>query len=171
MTRRRLLSMLELEDEMAGEWELITDITIEEEQNTLKAIFSKNYSELDVLILDVGSENNAGISNKNATYCFATGGVYNSTRYYFGGVALAQGITKVLHVQCKNKPYRQGNYALINSAANPTGNPTALNGSGTQYINHGGFMTHDDSEAFGGFQFQMQAGILGIGSRMVIYGR
>lgn len=167
MTRRRLLSMLELEDKMAGEWELITDITIEEEQNTLEAIFSKNYSELDVLILDVGSANNAGISNKNATYRFATGGVYNSTRYYFGGVALAQGITKVLHMQCKNKPYRQGNYALINSATNPA----TLNGSGTQYINHGGFMTPDSSEAFGGFQFQMQAGVLGIGTRMVIYGR
>ena len=157
MIRRRLLSRGMEADQMAKEWELIADITAEEEQANLEVVFDKEYNELDILILSVGSKNNTA-ENKNAKYNFNDG---NS--YYIGDIAFSSGVTRVVRMECKRYPYRHAEYSIFNQAS--------LNSSATNKTGRGAFTAIDSNAAFAAFTVSMQASVFGVNSRVIIYGR
>lgn len=141
-----------------AEWQLLADITLEEESASVEAIFDKGYEELDILVLNVGTSSNTN-TNKNA---LTTPNNIVSSKLFIGSLALASGVTRVLHVKCRRYPYWQGDWDVLNqSALNAGGNSTT----------HGSFVMTDKQEAFTKIGIVYQISFFGVGSRMIVYGR
>ena len=149
-----------------GEWQLIQDITIEEEVSTFEITQNSesqpfSLKEIYVLVLSIGSENNTSSSNKNA-YLIVSG----ESAGFIGNIALLSGVTRALLMNIKVNPTFVCNYFIINSFSY-----VGLFTNNAQNIGAGTIFGDNTIPDITSLKIQLQACVFGVGSRIQVFGR
>lgn len=145
------------------DWNLVADITTEEEATALEITQKQGggsfeLEEFVLVIKSAGTSTNESVQNKNAIF-YISG--YNVG--YFTSIAYGNGLTRTWVIKGNVSPILFLTGAEYNTDANyNSGKP------------HNGFGGYDYSGRFDkvtSVKATMQAGVFGAGSRMIMYGR
>lgn len=145
------------------DWNLVADITTEEEATALEVTQKQGggsfeLEEFVLVIKSAGSSTNESVQNKNA--------IFNISGYnvgFFSSILYNNGVTRTWVVK--------GNVSPILFLTGAEYNTDANYNSGRPFNGFGGY---DYSGRFGkvtSAKVTMQAGVFGAGSRMILYGR
>ena len=159
MLRRRMI--LDGDENVINKWNLINDITLENESNIFEitkdltgAEFS--YDEIILFLQSVGVEGNTG--NNNAVMKISGIGTF-----YINSIGMVKGVTRTLKLQMNAKPlFYEGlimNSGLETAGGSIVGSPVA------------GYSFNDPIEKINSVNITLQAMKFGIGSRLKAYGR
>ena len=149
------------------EWQLLKDVTIEEESQRIFVQLDGEYEELDIIIGVIGTDTNKDIANRNAIITFYSSDTEKNVYGYIGNIMMNNRVVRLAHINMNNKPYFNFEYGLINGISSRLDNWTATN-----YLNSPGF-TFDTrfTDKINSIKFTAQSGYCGAGSRVIIYGR
>lgn len=149
------------------EWQLLKDVTIEEESQRIFVQLDGEYEELDIIIGVIGTDTNKDITNRNAIITFYSSDTEKNVYGYISNIMMNKGVVRLAHINMNNKPYFKFEYGLINGYLSRLDNYTASN-----YLDSPGF-TFDTrfTDKINSIKFTAQGGYCGVGSRVIVYGR
>ena len=144
------------------DWNLVADITTEEEATALEITQKQDggsfeLEEFVMVIKSVGTSSNTA-SNKNA--------ILNISGYnvgYFTGIAYSNGLTRTWAVK--------GNVSPVMFLAGAEYNTDANYNAGRPFNVFGGYDYSGRFDKITSVKVTMQSGVFGAGSRMILYGR
>lgn len=146
-------------------WNLISEITTEEETNTIEITQDLNNNkfkcnEIIFFLRSVGTSTNNDISNTNATMRFSN----IDTGFFLQGIGFKSGVTRTICVEANAKPLYWNGF-VHNSTSNSNGGQ--LN-AGNPF---GGYSFDDPIESINAIKIQLQACYFGAGTKLRVYGR